>query len=343
MKSPLWQADQEAVPPNPRRRWLRPSALVILSVVAAAGSAIIILLITFRSDQAQVRLDIIKTGLAVGAGVGALITLMYGVRKQLLAEEIAQDSKADAVEKRVIELYTKGIDQFGSDKPQVRLGGLYALERLADSTTDLRDRVVDVICAYLRVEPDRRVGDRPDNLRLAAQTVLVDHLAYRSPFSYQRNFWVIKNLILSGAELDRFTFGAAKVDTVHFNSTIFRDEAFFAQAKFRGADFIGATFEGPAIFDETRIGKARFESAKFASKASFEQARFYIEANFTGAEFSAPPSFAGARALIHDEAHWVFPHMWEIRMPSTQDEARLPGEEGSWAYIVKTQRPNNSG
>ena len=343
MESPLWRADQETVAPKPRRRWLRPSVLVIFSVVAAAGSAITILLIMFRSDQAEVRLDIIKTGLAVGAGVGALITLMYGVRRQLLAEETAQDAKVDAAEKRVIELYTKGIEQFGSDKPQVRFGGLYALERLAESTVDIRDRVVDVISAYLRVEPDDVAGSKVDHLRLAAQTVLIDHLAYQSPFSYHLNFWAIKGLALSGARLDHFMLGAAKVDTVHFSSARFRGDAFFARVQIRGADFVGATFEGPAIFDEAHIGLARFEHAKFCSKASFVRARFYIDADFTDAEFSDPPSFADARVLVHEGANWVLPPMWEIRMPRSEDEARVPGENGSWAYIVEKQRPDQSG
>lgn len=179
MQSPLWSSDQKQAPVKAWRRWLRSLALVFISVVAASSITIVILLIVFHSSQIEVRLDIIKTGLAVGAGVGALVTLMYGVRRQLLAEETAQDLKSDATEKRVIELYAKGIEQFGSDKLAVRLGGLYGLERLADNTPDIRDRVVDVICAYLRtgVQPDSDIDSMDNDSRLAALTVLIDHLA----------------------------------------------------------------------------------------------------------------------------------------------------------------------
>ena len=175
------------------------------------------------------------------------------------------------------------------------MGGLYALERLAESTPDIRDRVVDVICAYLRAEPTNVAGNKVDDLRLTAQTVLIDHLAYQSPFSYHLNFWDIKGHALSGARLDHFMFSAAKVDTVHFNSATFRGDASFTRVQIRGADFIGATFEGSAIFDGARIGAARFEHAKFGSTASFERARFYVDADFTGAIFSVPPSFTDAR------------------------------------------------
>jgi hypothetical protein len=150
------------VPAKFWRRWLGSLAFVFVLVAATSGLTIAILLITFQSNQVEVRLDIIKTGLAVGAGVGALITLTFSVRGHLLAEETAENSKADAAEKRVIELYSKGIEQFGSDKIAVRLGGLYALERLADNTPDIRDRVVDVVCTYVRVSfPTHQPGGLP--------------------------------------------------------------------------------------------------------------------------------------------------------------------------------------
>ena len=191
---------------GPWRRWLRPLALVSLSVVAATSIAMVALLFTLHSNQVQTRLDIIKTALTVGAGVGALITLMYGARRQLLAEETAQDQKIDAAEKRVIELYTKGIEQLGSEKLPVRLGGLYALERLADNTPDIRERVIDVMCAYIKDASRARevTSSERDYCIEAAQTILVDHLAYQSPFAYHKNFWPTNEVNLSGASLRNF-------------------------------------------------------------------------------------------------------------------------------------------
>src|SRR5262249_33582048 len=49
------------------------------------------------------------------------------------------------------ELYTKAVEQLGSDKAPVRLGGLYALERLAQDNSAHRQTIVNVICAYLRM------------------------------------------------------------------------------------------------------------------------------------------------------------------------------------------------
>lgn len=72
-------------------------------------------------DAAQARLDAIKTGLSVGAGIGGAVAL-------LLAH-----LEGDAA---------------------VRMAGLYALERLAQSHPAHRQTVVNVIRAYLRMPFD---------------------------------------------------------------------------------------------------------------------------------------------------------------------------------------------
>ena len=47
-------------------------------------------------------------------------------------QEIATElTDRDATERRITELYTKAVEQLGSDKAPVRLGGLYALDRVS--------------------------------------------------------------------------------------------------------------------------------------------------------------------------------------------------------------------
>ena len=103
------------------------------------------------TDQANSRLDAVRTGLAAGAGAGAAVGLMLAFRRQH-HQEIATDlTDRDATERRITELYTKAVEQLGSDKAPVRLGGLYALERLAQDNPAQRQTIVNVICAYLRM------------------------------------------------------------------------------------------------------------------------------------------------------------------------------------------------
>ncbi|MFC7713131.1 hypothetical protein [Nonomuraea recticatena] len=107
--------------------------------------------ITDPAVAASARNEILRTALAAGAGVGAAITLALAFRRQRHTEVVADAAKHDATERRVTELYTKAVEQLGHDKAAVRLGGLHALERLAQDTPVLRQTIVDVICAYLRM------------------------------------------------------------------------------------------------------------------------------------------------------------------------------------------------
>ena len=71
----------------------------------------------------------------MGAGVG----LAYTARTYRLSRE-----------GHLTDRYTKAVEQLGSDKIEVRLGGIYALERLMrDSSTD-QPTIVEVLAAYIR-------------------------------------------------------------------------------------------------------------------------------------------------------------------------------------------------
>jgi hypothetical protein len=60
-----------------------------------------------------------------------VVALVLSGRRQWHSEETQRDTREDAVARRITELYGKAVEQLGSDKAPVRLGGLYALERLA--------------------------------------------------------------------------------------------------------------------------------------------------------------------------------------------------------------------
>ncbi len=115
------------------------------------------------TEQVSARIEAVRTALAAGAGVGAAVTLLLAVRRQRHQELATAHTTHDAAERRTTELYARAVEQLGSDRAPVRLGALYALERLAEHTPALRQRVVDVICAYLRMPftpPADRTGAR---------------------------------------------------------------------------------------------------------------------------------------------------------------------------------------
>ncbi|MFD7184968.1 hypothetical protein ACFV90_33860 [Streptomyces sp. NPDC059904] len=104
------------------------------------------------------QLELAKLAFAVVAGLGALVALVTGYRRQrldeaaqILARKVAKETAHDATERRITELYGQSVEQLGHERAAVRLGGLYALERLAQDNEDHRKTVASVICAYLRM------------------------------------------------------------------------------------------------------------------------------------------------------------------------------------------------
>ena len=193
------------------------------------------------TDRANSRLDAVRTGLAAGAGAGAAVGLMLAFRRQHHQEIATVLTDRDATERRITELYTKAVEQLGNDKAPVRLGGLYALERLAQDNPAHRQTIVNVICAYLRMpfsptaptskpEPEATEEDLGEpaaenetrtvalgdtwqqerQVRLTAQRILAEHLRddrakdQQSTDPPSARFWPSIRLDLAGATLIDF-------------------------------------------------------------------------------------------------------------------------------------------
>ena len=247
-------------------------------------------------------LDVIKTTLTVLAFVGALLAGLYAYRKQRLAEGDA--TRADA--QQFADRYTKALDQLGSEQAAIRLGGVYAMARLADDWKAQRQTCIDVLCAYLRMPyqpvgtPEHRPGE--DEVRKTLVRGIAVHLREGST----NISWSSKDLDFTGAYLENAPFDEAKFSgTVRFDGVTFSDAARFERATFSGvtwfsgatflsdARFGWATFASHAAFNHAQFSdEAKFYDATFRGHAAFDQATFREGANFGGATFTGAAGFA---------------------------------------------------
>jgi hypothetical protein len=112
-----------------------------------------------------------------GAGIGAAVTLrQIGVsREQLQATREQMQQTLETTEQQLklteqgqlTERFTKAVDQLGSESLAVRLGGIYALQRIARDSEGDRFSISEVLCAYARTaERDQFDGEarRPATL-----------------------------------------------------------------------------------------------------------------------------------------------------------------------------------
>ena len=308
-------------------------------VLVAAGAIWLLLGTHANSDK----LDAIRTGGTLGVGLGGIVALWLAIRRQRsteldvlqkyeahrLAERAAQDARDDAQERRITELYTKAIEQLGASAP-VRLGGLYALERLAQDTESQRQTIVNVICAYLRMpftpvtrppmatsgadlsrirsmdpdpaSPENDPSYQEQQVRLAAQRILTDHL--RDVPGNDDRHWRNIDLNLSGATLIDLDLALCRVSECVFTDATFVGRTDFMAASIDGwASFSRARFLGDAVFHSARFERnTTLIEAWFASLCTFQSARFEKGANFGKVGSTVEPT-SGPRILALRRSH----------------------------------------
>ena len=116
-----------------------PRELVGLGVLVSA-----VLLLLWQLEQ--VTLVQILTGLLVLAG-------LYWTSRRVLA---AEDNVRVAEEGHITDRFTKAIAQLGDKEMAIRLGGIYALERIAKDSEKDHGPIMEVLTAYVREKAPRQ-------------------------------------------------------------------------------------------------------------------------------------------------------------------------------------------
>lgn len=323
---------------SPLPRWTVPVVAVVMVAISAGVLALMWLwvdglMFADPDKKAAALLDTMKIAASFAVGGGGLFALYLAARRQRTqelelaqrervqdhtelvadrnhqhAERVAEDARHDATARRVTEQYGKSVEQLGSDKAPIRLGGLYALERLAQDNKDQRQIIMNVLCAYLRMPYKLPDADSPDivvheerlqelEVRRTAQRVMTNHLTADSSV-----FWPQMAIDLTGATLVDFVMIKGSFRWASFKSVTFTGTTLFAETRFPGhSPFDHTIFDGTAHFVSTAFdGDARFKHATFNSPVSFggylktQNVTFKKAAQFSGAMFNDSADFSGA-------------------------------------------------
>ena len=132
-------------------RWRK--ELVGSAVLVGLASAILFILwqlglVTFVG---QITLVQLITALFVLVGI-------YWTSRRVLA---AEDNVRVAREGQVTERFTRAIGQLGDDKMEIRLGGIYALERIAKDSKKDYGPIMEILTAYVRKNAPRKENHKP--------------------------------------------------------------------------------------------------------------------------------------------------------------------------------------
>jgi uncharacterized protein YjbI with pentapeptide repeats len=236
-------------------------------------------------DNARGRLLTLAAGLLAG---GALVFTALNfnlLRRTSERTDLWQRRTHELTEQgQVTDRYTKAIEQLGSDKLDVRIGGIYALERVARDSARDHSTVMEVLTAFIREHsceqwppPDSDGQERKPSIRpdvQAAVTVVARRDAQRDTQTVDlagarlagAN---LKGANLAGANLVSVDFSHASLATVNLNQAELFDadftyadlhkadlsHALSLRANFSGADLSGSDLTITMLLD------ARLESA----------------------------------------------------------------------------------
>jgi hypothetical protein len=216
----------------------------------------------------------------------------------------------------VTERYTKAIEQLGSDKLDVRIGGIYALERVARDSAKDHPTVIEVLSAFIR-EHSREIRSaselpvgqalsiRPDVA--AALRVIVRRNPQRdeNPVDLteaELPSAMLEDASLAGARLPGVNLERANLRAVWFEGADLRATdltgADLEAAKLSYASLEDADLRGALLVRVKAIGTS-FVGANLAgadmSGANFSDADFH-EADLSDADFSG--STVGQTTLL---------------------------------------------
>jgi len=215
-----------------------------------------------------------KKTLAFFLGSAALLAGFY----------VVLDKMQDTLEGRLAEHMALAVDQLGKDNLELRLGGIYTLERLARHSENESGPVMEILAAFVREraswKEDRAQQDLPLKLApdiQAALTVIGRRKHVYKDGETQRldlRKTDLRRADLSGAHLEGAILSGAHLEGAILNGAYLM-EAILREARLEHASLIGARLEkaylSGARLDGAVLREARLTEA-FASGARLDGA-----------------------------------------------------------------------
>jgi hypothetical protein len=230
-----------------------------------------------------------KTLAQIIGGILVLVGLGFTAENVRLTQYTAENNQQIAREGQITDRFTKAISQLGDSKLEIRLGGIYALERIARDSEKDHWQVMEVLAAYVREkvslvnEPQHGQKNAAENQSIEENKIGTDIQAILTVIG--RRVLNQKTIELGRIDLSRTNLRGADFSGAKPGRIIFQNAdlsgAILRWSVMEGADFNQSKLKG-AAFDGARLSKAYFY------KCDLQEAHFWradlSEADFFGAE-----------------------------------------------------------
>lgn len=220
-------------------------------------------------------------------------------KKQITDAENARANLKATEEKQITERFSKAVELLGSEKIEVRLGGIYALERIAKDSPKDHWTIMEVLTSFIRekspLQPEQKPRTEPlgqDNQ--TSQSNPQDNTLPKIATDVQAALTVIgrRNFKEDKGKINLRSTNLSQVDfrVAHLEGAILYEAhlkgAHLAEAHLKGADFRAACLEGAILvkahLEGADLSRAHMEGA-ILRVAHLEGASLY-EAHLEGSD-----------------------------------------------------------
>ena len=227
----------------------------------------------------QITLDGQVTLVQIITGLLVLVGMYWTSRRVLAAEETVRVAE----EGQVTERFTRAIGQLGDKEMAIRLGGIYALERIAKDSEKDHGPVMEVLTAYVRenaTKEGRYAAEAAQKPTTDIQAVLAviarrtrkgsgndridlnnTHLAGGDIPTTDLLWAILSGANLSGANLILAILRGAFLDRANLSGADLRG-ADLNRANLQGADLSGADLQGARLEEAKNLTEKQVRSAK---------------------------------------------------------------------------------
>ncbi len=216
-------------------------------------------------DRMSLENEILRTFIQFLGGAFFLLGVYFTWRNLRLAQE-----------GQITQRFNDAIEHLGSDKAEVRLGGIYALARIARDSPKDHMPVMSVFCSYVR-EATKRAPDEPVTSEIQAILTMiarrtVEHESDDDRIDLSGSY--IPGVNLSGAQFERVCLDGTDLSRATLDRALLRgaalrgavlEDAFLRYADLRDTDLTGADLRAAALrgvlLDGANIFGAKLEGA----------------------------------------------------------------------------------
>ncbi|MDP9412487.1 MAG: pentapeptide repeat-containing protein [Actinomycetota bacterium] len=197
--------------------------------------------------------------IAALAGLAAFASLLLTARtvqisqRTLEANSRSQEAALRLQQESILtERYTKAVDQLGGEALEIRLGGIYALERISRTDPAQQATVCSVLSALIRQRGEAPSGSEPEALNRHRPSL--DAQAAATVVSRLPRQPKAENIDWTGAHLERATLPQADLSGAYLGWT-HMSRVYFAGARLQETNFDHAQLQG-AVFRSADLRSA---------------------------------------------------------------------------------------